>query len=472
MSNTFFVVLPSNTKSYETNKPCKFRVRLPNKIVLDGNYTVALQSIIYPNTWNAIGTTESQFLQINLNDGQSFKYQIPKGSYLTAEQLAENLHLGIIRELAKDIERKVKYPVSIEPPTKKVKRSIVDLSKEIIEDNEEVDETIQGIIPITGETIAPNEPIDESKQAKQKDGGSSGNNATKPSDSGSKVHTTETSDNTHARRGETNATGSTTGTNKVSGTQKEVSGGASITPSTQPASKKEKEPMPSLPSTTPIGSSKGVETEETKERAKGTTANGGKTNGEKMPDSTTSTDSAIETSVLPNATTTGNAKDNLLPDDIDNFNSNTNVIDKQPRGWKLFESRPDLLQRWENTEFKDWSALRELVDEIWQDKDVKPYLPLIADTLYKKDSDDHKYLMQYINDDTRFFFELQNLEGKLHAHFEEEYALKLALARAIKFEYLPDISRFMLKINDQRIKNVELSPQICYVLGNLLYAIT
>ena len=41
----------------------------------------------------------------------------------------------------------------------------------------------------------------------------------------------------------------------------------------------------------------------------------------------------------------------------------------------------------------------------------------------------------------------------------------MPLAKSIRFEYQEDISRFMLRINDDRVKHVYLSDQISYVLG-------
>ena len=56
MANTFFVVLPSNTKSSDNkNKPNNFRVRLPKKLTFDGTWICGLHSIVYPNSWPAIG---------------------------------------------------------------------------------------------------------------------------------------------------------------------------------------------------------------------------------------------------------------------------------------------------------------------------------------------------------------------------------------------------------------------------------
>ena len=52
MSNSFFVILPSNTPGFVDNKTNKFKVHLPKKLVFDGpGWMVGLSGIIYPNKW-------------------------------------------------------------------------------------------------------------------------------------------------------------------------------------------------------------------------------------------------------------------------------------------------------------------------------------------------------------------------------------------------------------------------------------
>jgi len=46
MSNTFFIVLPSTTKSYKDNKSNKYRVLLPHKLIFDGTWTCGLQLVL------------------------------------------------------------------------------------------------------------------------------------------------------------------------------------------------------------------------------------------------------------------------------------------------------------------------------------------------------------------------------------------------------------------------------------------
>jgi len=99
MSNSFFIVLPSNTKSYDDNKTNKFRVHLPRKLEFDGNWVCGLHSIVYPNTWPAIGTTELQYIIVSTKSGTNIKFPIPKGSYLTPQELETTLYSGVVREV-------------------------------------------------------------------------------------------------------------------------------------------------------------------------------------------------------------------------------------------------------------------------------------------------------------------------------------------------------------------------------------
>jgi len=111
-ANTFFIVLPSNTKGNindlgtyheQLNRPNMFRINLPKKIQFDnGHWQCGLKSIVYPNSWPAIGTTETQFMEVVLTDGNVYRFQIPKGSYLTPQQLEVGLRTGIIKQLHND----------------------------------------------------------------------------------------------------------------------------------------------------------------------------------------------------------------------------------------------------------------------------------------------------------------------------------------------------------------------------------
>lgn len=50
MSNSFFVIIPSNTPGFSDNKTNKFKIQLPKKLIFDGTgWCVGLAGIIYPN---------------------------------------------------------------------------------------------------------------------------------------------------------------------------------------------------------------------------------------------------------------------------------------------------------------------------------------------------------------------------------------------------------------------------------------
>ena len=55
MASEFFMTLPSNTNTkFEGNTIANFTVRLPQKVVLDGDWEVALVEIMYPHTWHNV----------------------------------------------------------------------------------------------------------------------------------------------------------------------------------------------------------------------------------------------------------------------------------------------------------------------------------------------------------------------------------------------------------------------------------
>ena len=90
MSNTFFVMLPSNTTDYPSNKPNQFRVHLPKPLQLTGNYMCALYQIQYPYSWpSTIGTLDEQWIDIKLRDRfgvgdyRSFRITINSASFQT-----------------------------------------------------------------------------------------------------------------------------------------------------------------------------------------------------------------------------------------------------------------------------------------------------------------------------------------------------------------------------------------------------
>src|SRR5688572_25484525 len=108
-ANTFFVILPSNAANNPTNKSSKFKVQLPRKLHFGGKgWMVGLASIIYPNSWATVGTIERQYMVVHLKDGAKFRLFVPRGAYLSPEQLERALHSGALT----DFERLLKIPHS------------------------------------------------------------------------------------------------------------------------------------------------------------------------------------------------------------------------------------------------------------------------------------------------------------------------------------------------------------------------
>ena len=74
--DSFYVVLPSNTP-YPENKTSDYLVKLPNIIDLsDGNWTVALSSIVYPQSFSS--TEEKQIIKIHYDNNSIDEITIPK----------------------------------------------------------------------------------------------------------------------------------------------------------------------------------------------------------------------------------------------------------------------------------------------------------------------------------------------------------------------------------------------------------
>ncbi|KAL3071345.1 hypothetical protein niasHS_017202 [Heterodera schachtii] len=126
MTNSFFVILPSNTPGFVGNKTNKFKVHLPKKLQFDGaGWMVGLSGIIYPNTWGnpwllgpifdlswaKLGTSDRQYVIVHLQDGRKYRFRVPKGSFLSPQQLERGIHHGMIAEVERLLTRKRSAPV-------------------------------------------------------------------------------------------------------------------------------------------------------------------------------------------------------------------------------------------------------------------------------------------------------------------------------------------------------------------------
>ncbi|KAL3094097.1 hypothetical protein niasHS_005513 [Heterodera schachtii] len=110
--NTYFK-MENNTPGFVGNKTNKFKVHLPKKLVFDGpGWMVGMSGIIYPNSWATVGTLERQYVVVHLRDGRKFRFRVPRGSFLSPQQLERGMHHGMIAEMERHLTRKrsIQYP--------------------------------------------------------------------------------------------------------------------------------------------------------------------------------------------------------------------------------------------------------------------------------------------------------------------------------------------------------------------------
>ncbi|KAL3096896.1 hypothetical protein niasHT_022859 [Heterodera trifolii] len=110
--NSYFKT-ENNTPGFVGNKTNKFKVHLPKKLVFDGpGWMVGMSGIIYPNSWATVGTLEKQYVVVHLRDGRKFRFRVPRGSFLSPQQLERGMHHGMISEMERHLTRKrsIQYP--------------------------------------------------------------------------------------------------------------------------------------------------------------------------------------------------------------------------------------------------------------------------------------------------------------------------------------------------------------------------
>ncbi|KAL3078153.1 hypothetical protein niasHT_031322 [Heterodera trifolii] len=110
--NTYFK-MENNTPGFVGNKTNKFKVHLPKKLVFDGpGWMVGMSGIIYPNSWATVGTLEKQYVVVHLRDGRKFRFRVPRGSFLSPQQLERGMHHGMVSEMERHLTRKrsIQYP--------------------------------------------------------------------------------------------------------------------------------------------------------------------------------------------------------------------------------------------------------------------------------------------------------------------------------------------------------------------------
>jgi hypothetical protein len=91
MSNSFYVVLPSNT-NIEGNRTNSFRVRLARKLQFNSDWYVGLGVLVYPHSWPSMGTTAAQHVRVVWRTGESVQITVPSSSFTSPQELADSLH--------------------------------------------------------------------------------------------------------------------------------------------------------------------------------------------------------------------------------------------------------------------------------------------------------------------------------------------------------------------------------------------
>jgi len=101
--DSFYTVLPSNTP-FPGNKTSDYIVKLPNIIDLsDGNWSVALSSIVYPLSFS--GIEESQTITIIYNDYSTIVINIPKRLQYGSNKQFANVLNDIIHQAIFDMKK-------------------------------------------------------------------------------------------------------------------------------------------------------------------------------------------------------------------------------------------------------------------------------------------------------------------------------------------------------------------------------
>ncbi|KAL3085956.1 hypothetical protein niasHS_008998 [Heterodera schachtii] len=62
--------------------------------------------------WATVGTLERQYVVVHLRDGRKFRFRVPRGSFLSPQQLERGMHHGMISEMERHLTRKrsIQYP--------------------------------------------------------------------------------------------------------------------------------------------------------------------------------------------------------------------------------------------------------------------------------------------------------------------------------------------------------------------------
>ena len=122
--NSFHVTLPSDSSVnyFPDNTVANYVTKLPDRLVLDGDYEVGLAEIIYPHSWYNVNTEGDRYWFGFMNElgSELKKFFLPSGYYADGSELAATLNRiaqNAIDEYAPNPDLKIKF--HYEPITNK-----------------------------------------------------------------------------------------------------------------------------------------------------------------------------------------------------------------------------------------------------------------------------------------------------------------------------------------------------------------
>jgi hypothetical protein len=172
--------------------------------------------------------------------------------------------------------------------------------------------------------------------------------------------------------------------------------------------------------------------------------------------------------------------DDLIHDDL----SDDHTAQKMSKE-SLFQDHPDLLEAFRKKP-NSWDNLLGLLNErlrrerMASNNSTKNMLAVskrqdrikMAGEVAGIGTKQYLDLVEVVDNETEFYKLLKNTvmptflnRDNYNRKLREDFETKIGYAKGVRFVYQQDIGRFSLQISDDKIKQVNLSDQICYVLG-------
>ena len=107
--NSFYVLCPSNasTDLFEENNPASFKISVPKRIHLQGQYEVGLVEIQYPVTWDTFHKPIDYRIKVQSSEGNAGTAHLTQTKYDSANELVTEIcfKLGLALNKASDFYR-------------------------------------------------------------------------------------------------------------------------------------------------------------------------------------------------------------------------------------------------------------------------------------------------------------------------------------------------------------------------------